>query len=316
MDWIIEHMGKTKVHQQKTRMPGLYSDHLTYYGAKQVAYKRPKKYLKVKYYKKNILAIGNMPPGKGYKKKPYRRKKYKRKTYKKRVPRVLVTKPPNSQLVKLHSTNSVRFDAGINDAVSFIQINLNNPINPFTDGVTATQIGSERHPKYWDHYAGIYDKFEVISTKVSVVWMHPLHVGPIATFLVPSSVEAIAETTTQMTAVDTFWVDLMEANRRAKVHFSTSSTEQTGMNTLIGAWNIKTLEGVKKGAGTNIEIFQGTTVASGSETAPTRAPVCFTGLGSISTLNVDLANSWAMIKIEYAILFTALTSDRTGAAVA
>ncbi len=262
--------------------------------------------------KNNFLGFSNTMPG-AKTKKTYKRKNRKKTKRRAKRYKAIATRPPAKTLVRLESMHTVTLNPGSADAVSFLAVNLGNPITPFGTGVTATVLGSTHHPLWWDHYSLIYNKYQPISATVNA---HFMHAGAndhiVGHFVVPTAEIATTETRALIADTNAFAPKLLESNRRAKVHVGASTAESSTGVSLGIACNIKKLEGVKKGAGAITE-FQGTTQASSSESAPTRQPECYVGVGSISSESIDVTQYTVLVKLSYVILFSDLINDKGGA---
>ncbi len=246
--------------------------------------------------------IKNMPRNRGYKKKK-RTKRY----------RQVATRFPDSTLMKMVSYHQGDIDPAASGATGWVDINLNDPINPIGTGKTFTMTtgNAEHHVKYWNTLEGLYQKFQTISYKITFTIIDNANSQPYSMFVVPSSTEELTEITALVNDTFTAGTRLKEMNSRAKVRFITTTSETPQMETLVIKGNIRKLEGMRKGA--NTAELQGTTSASGSELAPVRTPKLFCGLGALAS--VDLSNVTVIIKIENVILFSALTGDLQGADV-
>lgn len=258
----------------------------------------------------NSKETSTMPPrARRYnnRRRPYRRKP--------RVPRPLSTKFPGSQLVKLTSYHMVSIDPAASSAVAYATVNLNNPEDPIGTLSNFSLISTEHKPKYYDLYESIYDKVETISAKVSCHFVGWQATVPHTYVVVPASHENKDETLTMLTDTNTFAPRLKESNKRAIVKVHASSTNESDNLNLFTKVNIRKLEGIKKNS-SDASLLQGTTSASGTATAPTRAPVAYIAVGSFGSAdNQDIPQSYATIKIEQVFLFSALTGDTEGVAI-
>lgn len=272
--------------------------------------------------KKKILGKNNnnKMPGKNNTRKTYRKKTYKKnkkRTYRRKakVPRRVPTSPPSSMLVKLNSFHTCKVDPGATDAVSYVTINMNNPIDPLALGTGASMVSTEHHPKYWDFYSSVYDRYEVISTRIEATFYQANGAAVLAVFMVPASHLHKDECLTMLTDTVTFAPRLKEAYKRALVHMTASSTEESIGIKLSQNTNIKKLEGLKKGrAADGGGEFQAQTAASGTENAASRLPVTYIGAGAVAGGGIDLVEFVVLLKISYCVLFTSLTGDQEGAA--
>ncbi len=243
---------------------------------------------------------------------PKGKRKYKRKTKRKlRVRKPLMTGFPESQLCKLTSFHQGTLDPASSSAVAYLDVNINNPVNPLGAGVTWTTQTSEHHPKNWDLFESIWSKYRVVSAKVTAQFLNDTHDGSVAMFIVPSSAVELTKTIAVVTDTSTFATRFKEMNKRASIMFAASTAEQAGHYTLSNKVNINKIEGVKSRGDSGALELQGNTSGSTTESEPTRTPKMFVGIGALGAA-ADLPVTFLILKIEYIILFSGVRGTREG----
>lgn len=222
---------------------------------------------------------------------------------------------PKSRLVKIKSTHMVDLNPGSSSTVASIIVNPNNPLDPFdqTNSALETLVSAEHHPKYWNIYETIYDKYQPISCKVTVRALTGSgNTSAFAMSLIACSQENFSECSAIAHTSRLFPVRLQEAyGKKALVQYHSSSSSTPDHLWLSKAVNIAKLEGIKDKF--DIDTLQGTTSKSASESIPARAPKIILSYGSLRETQ-DLDTMSCVIDIEYCVLFTGL-SDVEGASV-
>lgn len=237
----------------------------------------------------------------------------KKRTYNKRRSKKIETCFPQSKLVKLKAYHLCSIDPPASSGVAYGIINVNNPLDPVAPGTGFTLTSTEHHPKYWDLYENLYDKFEVLSARVDCHFMGHNNNIAHSYFMVPASTINKDECLTMLTDTNTFAPRLKEAYRRAIVKMNASTSSESDNVKLFNKVNVRSLEGIKKGSA-DTSLLQGQTLSSGTQAAPTRTPVVYLGVGSTTGGNTDnLEYITCMLKISYVVLFTGLTGDKEGA---
>ncbi len=222
---------------------------------------------------------------------------------------------PKTKMCKMKSVHLVQLNGGASSGVASLVMNLNNPLDPIdtTSSIGETVISTEHHPKYWDLLEGVYDKFQVISAKIT---FESLSGGsdtfPSAYALVSCSTENTSECLAIVADTVTFATRLKEAYPRAQVMFYASTAESTHHVRMTGKVNIARLEGIKDK--NDVDTLQGTTSKSATEAAPTRTPKMIFAHGPIRG-SADLTTEDVVVTIEQVILFLG-RSDVEGVTVA
>lgn len=219
---------------------------------------------------------------------------------------------PNQLVANLTSTHLLSMNPGASAATAYAPVNLSNPINPFgTLSTGVSLVSTEHHPKYWNLWETVYDKFEVLGIKVSAQFLGGTNTDSHACFIVPAPTRSADEILTVIQDTVTFAPRIKEMSKTAIVKTVATATNESDHIKLYKKIGIRRIEGIKD---KHDPTMVGTTSASGSETAPSVAPVAYVGLGALVSTS-DLGTTEVIIKLDYLIRFHQVTADIEGTAV-
>ncbi len=211
---------------------------------------------------------------------------------------------PRTKLVHMQSIHLVDLNPGSAAQTAFIAINANNPLDPINNAESQnlTMETTEHHPAYWDVYESVYNRFEVISIKVTVTHLSNNVSDNLGYFMVASPTKENDEIKVICQDVTKFATRLREAfPKRANVFFTASSSGSNSEKVIMKrSANIRKLEGITD-AHDNVLI--GLTSRSDTQSAPTRSPLIYAGLGALRA-STDINQTETIVKIEYMVLFT------------
>lgn len=252
-----------------------------------------------------------MAKARGRSKRPRRSRRLR----KKRKRRHLQCSMPKTKLVKLCSYHHVTL-TGAEGVASFVQVNTNNPLDPLTVFASKSAIVStEHHPKYWDVWENLYEKYEVLSTKVSCTFIAQNNNSPHSNFIIRAShagqneLKTILDSDTDGTGM----IRLKESyGKDAIIKFMTTTSAESGMVKLFHKTHHRHLEGLKD---KHDPVLQGTTQASATQATAARSPVMFVGHQALGT-DITFGVHPCILKIEYIILFTAPVGHVQGVTIA
>lgn len=243
-----------------------------------------------------------------------RRSKKSRRYGIKRIHRIPGAGFPHTKTVRLTSTHLIDLNPDALDNTAFVSINVANPLDPIdtADSQGMTIDSTEHHPAYWSIYEQIYERFEVIACKVSVIHLANNITNNCAYFIVASSTKENDEVKAVCQDTITFATRIHEMfpGRGRVMYTANGSGENAEKVTMSKAVNIAKLEGVKDKAD---NVLIGQTSRNDTEGAPTRTPKIYAGFGTLRS-SIDIAQSETIVKIDYIVRFTA-RSRQEGAAV-
>ncbi len=220
---------------------------------------------------------------------------------------------PKSRLVELKSIHQVTMDPAGSGVVSILSLDVNNPLDPIdiSDSAGTAIIKAEAHPKYWDVYETIYERFEVIGYKVHFRFLSNNSVNNTCVAICPANVAHATETKAIMQTIAIFGARIKESHPEATVRYNAAASGDNDFNfTVTRKGNVRKQQPADVRAnGTLI----GKTLASDAQADPASIMKLYVAYGSING-TPDLGPIDVIVTMSQMVLFSGLP-DRVSVGV-